>query len=179
MAYFRTDGTADVEQKKFYRDNGTADVQIGKIYRGNGTADSLLYSAEETLYNNGKVVDWNYTVTGQYQYFQNNGTSLKLDAYNTGFVVVGWYVDVTGYDTLTLTGSGASSTDGWHGVAVTSSKVSSPSSRLKEWSGSGTWTCDISSYSGYKYVSVICYAHGKEGTPSGYYGFTLKGLKLT
>ena len=154
MAYFRTDGTADIEQKKFYRDNGTADVQIGKIYRGNGTVDSLLYSSELVIYNNGSMLrNWDSSFNSNYNYITKKSTYVLFQAYHWGCTVVGWNEDVTGYDTLTITLlDPGESTWGFVTFGITKSSLgygmSWTKSRRISNGVAGTYTLDISEYSG-------------------------------
>ena len=56
MPIYDNNGTTDYAIGKVYDNNGTTDFQIGKVYDNNGTTDSLIYSAEEQLYNYGTQV---------------------------------------------------------------------------------------------------------------------------
>lgn len=56
MAWKRTDGTADIEQKKFYRTNGTTDIQIGKMYRNYGATDVLIYQSFDGILWDGTII---------------------------------------------------------------------------------------------------------------------------
>lgn len=159
----------------------TTSNKIIKVWENSVTTSNLVYSdAGVALYNNGTIKPWDYEYTSnEYNYVTDQGTSILFQPYNTGSSIIGWYVDLTGYSTITVTGEGDSSVDGWHGVSITANKADSGWSPSVKWSGSGTWTRDILSYSGFKYVSVGAHAFTKEGTPLGYYDFKLTSIKLS
>ena len=104
------------------------------------------------------------------------GTKITLDAYNGNSSLIAWKVDVTNYETLTLTASYSCSTgDGSYGFAVTPHNPSAYSSNPtwngsayagKAWSGtsSGTHTIDVSSMTGTVYISIRTTAGTKHST---------------
>lgn len=75
------DGGAGHEISKVYDYDGTTQHQIGKVYDYNGTASSLIYSAEEVLYDGGMVVPFEqYSSVSNASYIYtslaDNGTDL-------------------------------------------------------------------------------------------------------
>lgn len=177
MAFFRTDGTADIEQKKFYRDNGTADVQIDKIYRGNGTVDSLIYTAETVVVDTSQGVPVNTWKAAGYndqsqQYTGSasatEGITLRVDN-NYGGYTEQVARDFTNVDRITFVVSSRSAINDRLGTTTfgVSNKSNGQPYGGASWkksmnvSSAGTFTLDTSDIEGTGYLALYQSVGGK------------------
>lgn len=109
MPLYDYNGSVNTEIGKLYDHDGTANHQIGRVYDYNGSANSLIYSAENELYNGRQITTWN-----QFQYHSgsatDNGSSLFAQQWGGSAnsivtAVAGWYTGLISMDewkTLTI-----------------------------------------------------------------------------
>lgn len=167
MAVYDNNGTTNSEIGKLYDHDGTASHQIGKVYDFDGTTDSLIYSAEQYLFNYGLVSGYGWTAG-------RNGT-INSDNLRVWETATDFYslvnttdkVDLTGWSTLKGYALFNNSTyiGGHVGLGVNTSvstrnwtRVDSIDSTASTADTYQTFTVDISSLSGSYYVIPYCYS---------------------
>lgn len=163
MALSRSNGTTDIEQKKFFRNNGTTDIQIGKMFRSDGTADCLIYPEKDYFFPNifglmgdDGVGEW-YT---DHSVPTMNDGNLEINlSSDTGYWTNQESIDLDKYTKITFVVEEISS-GGWvHiGVAAGSDATSVPTwgraGGTDNLTTAGTYSCVMPKDYGTLYVSV-------------------------
>lgn len=115
MAIKDYNGSAWSEIGKVYDFNGSANTQIGKVYDNNGSANTLIYTAETQFYP-GTGVQYLAANVGAYGDFYANVTNGENDGNKNGTVCY-IQVNLTGINSLQITGSFSTGTGGGLGGA--------------------------------------------------------------
>lgn len=177
MAIYDNNGTTSYEIGKLYDNNGTTSSQIGKVYDNNGTTNSLIYQSQVFVIDTSQSVTPN---TWGVKAFNDNYSEVSCSYSATGGVRLNVHNNYGGateqvqrdfaqFSKITIYVSALDIPNTWNkrtrfGINTSSSSdpLGGPGlSKYVDITSTGTYTLDISSYTGKGYLAIHhqCYGY--------------------
>lgn len=182
MPIYDFDGVLNREISKIFDNDGSTNHQIAQIFDNNGSVNSLIYSAEQYLFNYGLVDGYTWT-TNRNASLSTVGGETCFSIWETSpdyasYITTSEAIDVTSWSTLkayalfrnsSYTGGtsslGLRSSSGWvDRVTITHTTVNADTYQMYE--------LDVSNISGAYPIRMQAYCSAA-GRPSGFYVFQI------